>query len=265
MAAVQKILLLIVAIILLIPSATSKSPESNPANEKGHCNSHNDPELSSGSQPQSCSTPSQVDSVDASSQEEDQQDHAIDQAESILTMSHASQSSEGSSSTKSCSSSSNSEDCEAEDHPILMTEHFSSSTKTESAFDHEANDQPQAGTQTVITEPPSLYLLIQEPLNVLERIDDVKAKFVNQILNDKLGHKVKRIIADHPLCQHCQVKEIFRDWLQGYGMTPVTWNTLIDTLRRGRLHTLADDIYSHVSRNALFLLARPDAHWQGRI
>ena len=111
MAAVQKILLLVVA-ILLIPSATSKSPESSPANEKGHCNSQNDAELSSGSQPQSCST--QVDSVDPSSQEEDQQDHAIDHKESILqTMSHASQSSEDSSSTKSCSSS-NSEDCEAE-------------------------------------------------------------------------------------------------------------------------------------------------------
>ena len=146
-----------------------------------------------------------------------------------------------------------------------MTEHFSSSIKTKFAFDHEANDQPQAGTQTVITEPPSLYLLIQDPLNVLERIDNVKTKFVNRILKDKFGHKVERIIADHPLCQHCQLMEIFRYWLQGHGMTPVTWNTLIDTLRRGRLHTLADDIYSHISRNALFLLARPDAHWDPEI
>ena len=269
MAAVQKNLLLIVA-ILLIPSATSKNPESSPANEKGHCNSQNDAELSSGSQSQSCST--QIDSVNPSSQEDQQslesaatrrysthdsnQNHAIDQTETQL--------SEGSSITKSCSSS-NSKDCKAEDYSILMTEHFSSSM-TKSACDHEANDQPQADTRTVILEAPTLPLLIQESLNVLERIGNVKSSvFVTMILNNTSGHKVERIMADHPQCQLCQVKEIFKDWLQGHGMTPVTWNTLIDTLRDGELHTLADDICSHVSRNALFLLARPDAHWDPEV
>ena len=258
--------------ILLIPSATSKNPECSPANEKGHCNSQNDAELSSGSQTQSSGS-TQADNVDPSCQEEDQQslesaatrrysthdsnqNHAIDQTETQL--------SEGSSSTKSCSSS-NSKDCKAEDHSILMTEHFSSSM-TKSACDHEANDQPQADTQTVILEAPTLPLLIQEPLNVIERIGNVKSSvFVTMILNNTSGHKVERIMADHPQCQLCQVKEIFKDWLQGHGMTPVTWNTLIDTLRRGELHTLADDICSHVSRNALFLLAGSDAHWDPEV
>ena len=118
-------------------------------------------------------------------------------------------------------------------------------------------------THTVILEPPSLYLLIQEPLSVLERIDNVKnSMFVGCILDSKSD---ERIVSDYPLCQHCQLKEIFRDWLQGRGKTPVTWSTLIDTLRCGGLHTLADDIDAHVSRNALFLHARPDAHWDPKV
>ncbi len=258
------ILLLIVA-ILLIPSTTSQSSKSSSANE-----------LCSGlQQPQSCSD-AQVGGNP--SYQEDQQslesaatreystqdglDH--DQTESILTMNGGSQS-KGSSGTKShCLSS----DCKAdlEDHPILVTEHFSLSTITESACDHEANYQPQADSQALISEPPSLYLLIQEPLNILERISSVRRnKFVGRILDDVWGHKVKRIIADHPLCQHCQLKEIFRSWLQGNGTTPVTWNTLIDTLRCAGLHILANDICSHVSRDVLFCPAGPDAHWDPEI
>ena len=273
MAAVQlKILPLLIVVILLSPLTTSKSPKSSSANEKNY-ESLNDHELSSGSQlPQTrgCSIQDPGYQEDQPSLEsaatrrysthDHNQDHATDQTESILhTMGHAAQSSEDSSSTKSCSSS-NSEDCEAEDHPILMTERFSSSTVTESACDYEplANDQPQE----VISEPPSLYVLIQEPFNVLEKISNVESsKFMNWILNDKSGLKLERIIADHPLCQLCQVKEIFKDWLRGRGITPITWSTLIDALRHGELHTLADDICSHVSKDALFLLARPDAHW----
>ena len=187
------------------------------------------------------------------------QDH--DQTGSVLTLNSVSQSLEGSLDTMakraSCLSV-DSEDCKAEDHPILMTEPFSSAMKTESACDHEANDQPQADTKTVISESPSLYLLIQEPLNILEKIQNVQHSiFVSRILDDKSDYKVKKIIADHPKCQHCQIEEIFRDWIQGHGMTPVTWNTLVYTLRYARLHTLANDICSHVSRDALFLLAEP--------
>ena len=39
------------------------------------------------------------------------------------------------------------------------------------------------------------------------------------------------------------VIKILQEWLQGNGLLPVTWNTLIETLRKTGLPELAADIH----------------------
>ena len=69
-------------------------------------------------------------------------------------------------------------------------------------------------------------------------------KFGTLLLEDKKGNIVDSIVKS----KHCVpvdiTVEILRQWLQGKGKEPVTWQTLVKCLRDMRMNVLADNIES---------------------
>lgn len=62
------------------------------------------------------------------------------------------------------------------------------------------------------------------------------------LLDDENGHKVKSIErTEHGDSLRITV-EILRQWLQGKGRSPVTWQTLIACLRDTHLNVIADTV-----------------------
>ena len=69
-------------------------------------------------------------------------------------------------------------------------------------------------------------------------------KFGTLLLEDKKGNKVKNIkVSEHGDPVDITV-EILKQWLQGKGRKPVTWQTLVKGLQDTDLNVLADDIES---------------------
>ena len=67
-------------------------------------------------------------------------------------------------------------------------------------------------------------------------------KFGTFLLDDKNGSKVKIIkISEHDDPLHI-AQEILKQWLQGKGRMPVSWQTLVMCLRDTKLNVLADDV-----------------------
>ena len=62
------------------------------------------------------------------------------------------------------------------------------------------------------------------------------------LLEDEMGTRLKNITHAHMKNPEDINMEVLRQWVDGKGKTPVTWETLIQVLRDTELTTLADDI-----------------------
>ena len=62
-------------------------------------------------------------------------------------------------------------------------------------------------------------------------LDDNNGNRVDRIEKSRLNWNSDRIVSD-----------IMKEWLKGRGRRPRTWSTLLECLRKTRLHTLADNL-----------------------
>ena len=92
---------------------------------------------------------------------------------------------------------------------------------------------------TFLVEPPSLPELLR--LKVHQQVGANYSMFGIFLLNDKTGSRIDSIE------EYCRgnpekiTRKILQEWLEGKGL-PVTWETLIQTLREVELTVLADHI-----------------------
>ena len=74
-------------------------------------------------------------------------------------------------------------------------------------------------------------------------------KFGTLLLEDNKGNKVDSIAKSKHYIPVNITVEILKQWLQGKGRKPVTWQTLVKCLRDTNLNALADDIESPLSKH----------------
>ena len=102
--------------------------------------------------------------------------------------------------------------------------------------------------------PPALDVLRYFPvkdghIDIAQEIGTCYEKFGTLLLEDKTGNKVNNIKAserDDPLLI---TVEILRQWLQGKGKEPVTWQRLVTCLRATDLNVLAENIDHSLSEH----------------
>ena len=89
-------------------------------------------------------------------------------------------------------------------------------------------------------------------LNIVDAISNDYKNFGIQLLIDEDGNTVKNIETAKLQNPVDITLEILQKWLQGNGRTPVTWSTLVDSLKRAKLNTAAgyiEDALSPERRN----------------
>ena len=100
-------------------------------------------------------------------------------------------------------------------------------------------------------EQPTLPQLIKFPgaedLNVMTEIGTQYRMFGTLLLNDENGAIVKAIEQQHQNRATDINYEIFQQWIQGSGIQPVTWETLVKVLKQTQLRALANKIESSMS------------------
>ena len=79
-------------------------------------------------------------------------------------------------------------------------------------------------------------------INITKQIGNEYECFGIFLLQDSNGQKIKGIKSKHQSDPSQINTEIFEEWLAGKGKQPVTWGTLVETLRDTELCTLADVI-----------------------
>ena len=102
--------------------------------------------------------------------------------------------------------------------------------------------------------PPTLVLLRRFPvknghIDIAQEIGANYEKFGILLLEDKKGSIVDSIAKSK---QHVPVDitvEILRQWLQGKGKKPVTWQTLVTCLQDTGLYVLAENIDDSLSEH----------------
>ena len=98
---------------------------------------------------------------------------------------------------------------------------------------------------------PTLPLLLRFPgksveINIVEGIGTTYRTFGIFLLNDESGVKVDSIAKEESEVVDLSLK-ILSKWLQGEGIQPPTWSTLIQVLRQSKLAVLADEIASVIT------------------
>jgi hypothetical protein len=94
-------------------------------------------------------------------------------------------------------------------------------------------------------ERPTLPELLD--FRVHQRIGAIYSTFAIFLLNDKTGSRVDSIEDECRGKPERIVRKILQGWLEGRGLEPVSWETLVQTLRRSDLSTLADEIQQKLS------------------
>ena len=97
------------------------------------------------------------------------------------------------------------------------------------------------------TDQPSLKLLIRFPnnernINIITKCSTEYNDLGILLLDDDNGDIVKSLEMEHHFNGEHVITEIFRRWINGTGMKPISWNILIAVLRDVDLHTLADEL-----------------------
>ena len=121
-----------------------------------------------------------------------------------------------------------------------FTEGAEQSNQTVLCSDQQQSVQPTKGSIHSI-EQPSLPLLYK--FNVPEQVGTNFKKFGTLLLKDETGIKVDNIEEELWRKPDRINAKILQYWLQGKGL-PVTWESLLDTLRTCSLNELADQIQS---------------------
>ena len=88
------------------------------------------------------------------------------------------------------------------------------------------------------TLPELLYL------NVHSKVGAKYSAFGILLLNDATGSRVDSIKVGCLGTPDTIIIKILQEWVQGNGLLPVTWNTLIETLKNTGLPELAADIHT---------------------
>lgn len=92
--------------------------------------------------------------------------------------------------------------------------------------------------------------------DILTEIQNDHKRFGTLLLKDDSGNVIKGI---EKACRNGpQVDitvEILRQWLQGRGRLPVTWQTLVDCLRDAKLNVVADYIEGALSQECDVLVS----------
>ena len=102
--------------------------------------------------------------------------------------------------------------------------------------------------------PPTLdglrhFPVKKEHIDIAVDIGPDYEKFGTLLLEDKKGNKVDSIAKSKHYIPVDITVEILKQWLQGKGRKPVTWQTLVKCLRDTNLNALADDIESSLSEH----------------
>ena len=102
--------------------------------------------------------------------------------------------------------------------------------------------------------PPTLGGLRHFPvanghIDLAEEIGADYEKFGTLLLEDNNGNKVKNIEVSECGDPVKITVEILRQWLQGKGIKPVTWQTLVKCLRDTDLTTLVDNMKNSLSEH----------------
>lgn len=97
----------------------------------------------------------------------------------------------------------------------------------------------------------------REDTNVLEEIGANYRTFGVLLLNDKCGATITAIEERHQNRAIDINFEISQRWIQGRGINPVTWETLVQVLKLNKLNNLAIKIESSLSRgiSTLYIFA----------
>ena len=100
-------------------------------------------------------------------------------------------------------------------------------------------------------QKPTLLQLLCFPgksgnINIPERIGTHYKTFGIFLLNDENGAKVESIAKEESTMTDMSLK-ILSKWLQGEGIQPPTWNTVIKVLRQSNLAVLAGEIASVIT------------------
>ena len=116
------------------------------------------------------------------------------------------------------------------------------------------------GIPILINVPPNL-VIIEKNTTLLHQISGIYTERLSTVLlNDEWGNKWVRIEVDKPKQEEGRVREIFRQWLNNEGKTPVTWYTLIEVLAEIEMPLLAEDLERSIDSNVLNASALPYAH-----
>ena len=79
-------------------------------------------------------------------------------------------------------------------------------------------------------------------INIPKEIGTEYKKFGIFLLQDDNGQFVSNIIHQDKENVEGIIIDIIREWMKGRGRLPVSWRTLIETLREMNLKILADDV-----------------------
>jgi hypothetical protein len=98
-----------------------------------------------------------------------------------------------------------------------------------------------------LTGTPTLQEFISFPMasgkvNLAERIGTNYKNFGISLLDDDVGDRTETIEKEHREKAMDINREVFRQWLKGTGLQPVSWATLVRVLQDIQLKKLADDI-----------------------
>ena len=91
-----------------------------------------------------------------------------------------------------------------------------------------------------VVSGPSLPQLLR--LKIPQRVEANYSTFGILLLNDTVGSRIRAIKMECLGNTYSTVVQILQEWLQGRGLEPVTWETLIKTLRDSDLSALADEV-----------------------
>ena len=99
---------------------------------------------------------------------------------------------------------------------------------------------------------PTLPQLLNFPgksggINIPERIGVHYKTFGIFLLKDENGTQINRIAKEEGELTHINLKILSR-WLQGEGMQPPMWSTIIEVLKKSNLGVLAEEIISVIER-----------------
>ena len=103
-------------------------------------------------------------------------------------------------------------------------------------------------------DPPILDTLRHYPvtnghIDIAAEIGTDYEKFGTLLLQDKNGNIVDSIAKSKHYITVDITVEILRQWLQGKGRKPVTWQTLVKCLQNSDLNTLVDNIKRSLSEH----------------